>query len=287
MLKKQTDIPTFSLNERNQSGLEIKRIEKVDSVKLAQMTAHRDDHYALFFQEEGFSKMMVDFQEITATGSALLTVLPGQVHYGISVENIDGWFVALDATLINEHFRPVFNDIYTDPTPILLNEEEAAVIRSGVQLLFHIDSNKGTGNIYTNMLMGAIDAYVGLVTTQYHRRKPLLQQANLRIHSITRQFRSLLMVNFRTMKSPSAYATELNLSPSYLNESVKQVTGSPVSYWIHQEILLEAKRMLFYTENTVKEIAHGLGYQDHTYFIRLFSKSEGMPPLQFRQKYRD
>jgi AraC-like DNA-binding protein len=84
------------------------------------------------------------------------------------------------------------------------------------------------------------------------------------------------------MKSPSEYAAALNISPSYLNEVVKDTTGHPVSYWIHQEIILEAKRMLFYTNSTVKEISYALGYNDTTYFIRLFSKNAGMPPLQFR-----
>ena len=145
---------------------------------------------------------------------------------------------------------------------------------------------KGSGNVYNAMLRGATDAVVGIVAAHYKERAQLPEQNNLRIYTITKQFRSLLMISFRMMKSPSEYAEALNLSPSYLNEAVKQVTGSPVSFWIQQEVILEAKRMLFYTENTVKEIAHALGYQDHTYFIRLFSKVEGMPPLQFRQRYR-
>lgn len=285
-MKKQSAIPTFSLQERNQSGLEVRKIGKTDMEKLSLLSAHRDNHYIFFFQEQGCSKMMVDFKEMAATGAALLAVLPGQVHYGISVKNIKGWFVALDTSLINENFRPILNDIYTDPAPILLTDDDAALIRSGVLLLYHIDSKKGTGSIYTNMLHGAIDTFVGLVTTHYLHKKQLPEQPTLRVHTITKQFRSLLMISFRIMKSPSSYADALNLSPSYLNEAVKQVTGNPVSYWIQQEILLEAKRMLFYTENTVKEIAHGLGYQDHTYFIRLFSKTEGIPPLQFRQRYR-
>lgn len=88
------------------------------------------------------------------------------------------------------------------------------------------------------------------------------------------------------MKSPAEYATVLNITPAYLNEVVKAVTGNPVSYWIHQEIILEAKRALFYTESTVKEIAHLIGFSDPAYFIRLFKKLTGASPLQFRQKYR-
>jgi len=78
----------------------------------------------------------------------------------------------------------------------------------------------------------------------------------------------------------------LNVSETYLNEALKKVTGLSVSYWIQQEVLLEAKRLLYYSEMNVKEIAHTLGYTDHTYFSRLFKKTEGTTPLLFRTHYR-
>ena len=89
------------------------------------------------------------------------------------------------------------------------------------------------------------------------------------------------------MKSPCQYADKLNYSLSYLNESVKSVTGFPISYWIHQQIILEAKRLLYYTDMSVREIAFFLGYEDHTYFSRLFSKVAGMSPGAFRQKFHE
>ena len=62
-------------------------------------------------------------------------------------------------------------------------------------------------------------------------------------------------------------------------------TGFPISYWIHQQVVLEAKRLLYYTNMDVKEIAFSLGYEDPTYFSRLFSKVTGISPGAFRQKF--
>ena len=89
------------------------------------------------------------------------------------------------------------------------------------------------------------------------------------------------------MKSPGAYAAALNISTSYLNEAVKDTTGLPVSYWIQQEVVIEAKRLLYYTDKTVKEIAYELGFDDHAYFSRLFVKAEGITALTFRKQYRE
>lgn len=56
---------------------------------------------------------------------------------------------------------------------------------------------------------------------------------------MSKQFKRLVIENFRSAKSPSAYADKLNVSESYLNEVVKKVTGFPVTFWINQEIIMD------------------------------------------------
>ena len=56
----------------------------------------------------------------------------------------------------------------------------------------------------------------------------------------------MLAMKYKTVKSAGEYASALHLSLSYLNEAVKEATGFTVSYWIQHEILLEAKRLLYY-----------------------------------------
>ena len=89
------------------------------------------------------------------------------------------------------------------------------------------------------------------------------------------------------MKSPAEYAKTLNISSAYLNECVKSTTGNSVSYYIQQRIILEAKRLLYHSGKSVKEIAVELGYDDYPYFSRLFSKVTGMTALAFRNKNHD
>jgi YesN/AraC family two-component response regulator len=51
-----------------------------------------------------------------------------------------------------------------------------------------------------------------------------------------------------------------------------------------QEIFREAQRLLFYTGESVKEIAFQLGYEDYKYFMGSFSKTTGTSPAAFRKK---
>jgi AraC-like DNA-binding protein len=101
------------------------------------------------------------------------------------------------------------------------------------------------------------------------------------------EFKKLLQVEYKRLKSPAEYAAELHLSASYLNEAVKETTGFNVSYWIQQQIVLEAKRLLYYSQSSVKEVAHQLGYEDHAYFSRFFKKAVGRTPGEFRGLYRE
>lgn len=99
---------------------------------------------------------------------------------------------------------------------------------------------------------------------------------------LARKFKSLLSLNIKAIKNPSGYASMLNISTGHLNESIKAVTGSTVSYWIQQEVFTEAKRLLYHSDADVKEIAHELGFSDYSYFIRTFRKVCGLSPLKFR-----
>ena len=108
---------------------------------------------------------------------------------------------------------------------------------------------------------------------------------NRRHVEIVLAFRELLAKDDRIVRGPAHYAAALHLSPVYLNEVVKNVTGESVGGYIRNEIVLRAKRMLVYTTRNIGEIACSLGFDDYAYFTRLFTKLTGMNPTSYRRKY--
>ena len=113
------------------------------------------------------------------------------------------------------------------------------------------------------------------------------QSTMTRHKEIVWEFRDLLENNIRINRSPSFYAGRLNITVAYLNEAVNAVLGTSVSRHIQDEIILLAKRKLVYTTASVKEIAHSLGFDDYSYFTRLFTKVEGVSPTLFRKNYHE
>jgi AraC family transcriptional activator of pobA len=80
-------------------------------------------------------------------------------------------------------------------------------------------------------------------------------------------------------------AAELNLSPRYLSDLLKQETGKTVMDLIQIFLVSEAKNLLNEGKLSVNEIAYSLGFENPPYFSRLFKKETGLSPNQFKKQY--
>ncbi len=82
------------------------------------------------------------------------------------------------------------------------------------------------------------------------------------------------------------YASMLNISAGYLSEVVKVQSGKPAIKHIHDRLVLEARRLLFHTDNSLKEITFDLGFSDASYFSRFFKRETGVTPADYRSSTR-
>ncbi|MTH77150.1 helix-turn-helix domain-containing protein [Paracoccus aestuariivivens] len=98
------------------------------------------------------------------------------------------------------------------------------------------------------------------------------------------RYRAMIERQFRHQRSPSVYAAELAVTTARLNAACKARTGRTASELLHQRILLEAKRYLLYTDNSVAQIAHMTGFDDPAYFNRFFAQRAGISPGQYRKQ---
>lgn len=244
--------------------------------------AHRDDYYIFILIEEGKDTVLIDFEEREITENNIFCVLPGQVHFSDSSINACGWFLAVDSMLVKNEYKEIFEKAAIAgyyPKP---NEETINGLKDFAPIIYKRFKSDKTA-IEQQILRDLLLSYIGMIAEIYQEDLPA--SINKRPAIITYEFKSLLSASYRSMKQPSQYAAKMNLSPVYLYEAIKQTTGQSVSDYIRNEIVIQAKRLLFYTNMSVKEIALELGYEDYAYFTRLFTKVSGLSPTQFRKKY--
>lgn len=98
-------------------------------------------------------------------------------------------------------------------------------------------------------------------------------------------FEDFLEHHFKEEKSATFYAEQLHITPKHLNRICQALVETTTSSLIADRVVLEAKRLLIYTGKSVAEIALFLGYDDYSYFSKLFKKKVGETPKQFVKRY--
>ncbi|RQO37808.1 AraC family transcriptional regulator [Chryseobacterium sp. KBW03] len=281
-------IPTYDLSGISHHRFHVRRMDKntqdAEDI-LLDKGIHRDSHYIFTCMESGHVKMMVDFKIIEKKGPTIFCVLPGQVHQGLLMKEVYGWFVAVKAELVPDVVRSFFQESMVEIQPLSIDKGLIKKINTAAGLLHdsytHEMLSSKEGFLVTQSLL---NAFLGMFALVYSQKNITQASNESRALQVSRAFRNLVRKEFKTLKSPSEYAEILNITRGYLTETVREATGKPAQHWIHQEILIEAKRLLVFTDLSIKEVAYELGYSDHTYFSRLFSKLEDQSPSAFRDE---
>lgn len=123
---------------------------------------------------------------------------------------------------------------------------------------------------------------VHLQRLQQAGHQPLKGRRDLQL---AQALRDIVEAEFRQQKAMAFYASRLAISPQRLNAACQTALGCSASQVLHDRTMVEARRLLAYTERTIAEIAHDLGYDDPAYFNRFFSARAGQPPGAWRATY--
>ncbi|RYE21382.1 MAG: AraC family transcriptional regulator, partial [Sphingobacteriaceae bacterium] len=80
-------------------------------------------------------------------------------------------------------------------------------------------------------------------------------------------------------------AKALDLSPKYLSNLLKMLTGQNTQQYIHEKLISKAKEKLSETDLSISEIAYQLGFEHLQSFSKLFKTKTKLSPLEFRQSF--
>lgn len=100
---------------------------------------------------------------------------------------------------------------------------------------------------------------------------------------ILQNLKDAIEKDFRTKHTPKEYAVLLNISPNALAKITKKHFSKTLTNLIAERIIIEAKRELYLTNKSIKELAYELGYDDEYYFSRFFKKNAAISPQVYRE----
>lgn len=285
-------IPTYSLHRGDTSDapFRVVRMTPRKEGDYDYSRPHRHDYYEIFLFESGGGKHVIDFHTFDIESPCLHFVSPGQVHHVRRDAQSHGRVVLFTADFYHLHLTnkdflhelPFLNN--NTSRPILnLTEEEAAETMPVVERITQEFQNEGS---YREEIVRSLLNLLLLTSRRLFESREGTAPEETSESKLVRNLRRLIDANFHAMHAVSAYANALHVTPGHLNDLAKRFTGKTVSALIQDRIILESKRMLVHSDQTVKEIAYALGFDDPSYFTRFFRERVGEAPVTFREAHQ-
>ncbi len=122
-----------------------------------------------------------------------------------------------------------------------------------------------------------------ILCTRIYKEQTELTSFDKNQLDIVREYNYLVEKHFKTKHQVADYAHLLNKSPKTLSNLFKKYGNKSPLQIIQDRKILEARRLLYYSDKSIKEIAYEIGYEDIQTFSRFFKKIEGISPSNFKK----
>jgi AraC family transcriptional regulator, transcriptional activator of pobA len=268
----------------NRTEFEIMRFDEMEEPNVDDI--HKHTFYEILWTEKGISKQTIDYKEYEVLPNSLFFISPNQVHQFEEWKPLKGGTILFteDFFLLNHNnkdklFELSFLDnFFTNPC-IQLSKSNFAEIKQTIDLISNeqkrIDKNQTITQSLLHILLTQVQRYIDRETDRPISKKYLI---------LFKQFKSLLDKHFEENKTTSFFAQQLHVTAHHLNLITKEVTGKTASEVIRARSILEAKRLLTFTDKTILEIAFELNYTDSSYFAKTFKVETNLSPMTFKTK---
>lgn len=247
---------------------------------------HRHDYYTVILVESAEGKHVVDYQTYYFGSKQVFFVSPGQIHQVLTYGIPQGWVFTFSRDFMAENNIPeqfisnlnLFRQFGETP-PIELDSENFDRLKD---IILMMESCVPRDLKYKTRALGA---YLQLFLIYCNNTCSLelkeLDEENSGI-CMLRDFKNLVDQHYMKWHKVGKYASEIHISPKHLSQTVKDMTGKTAKEYIQDRIILEAKRYLWHTNLSVKEIALNLGFEEPLHFSGFFKKRSKISPTSFR-----
>jgi len=276
------------------------KLHYIDPISAGELhlTMHEPGFDRLFFQRDHKDKLLTiawndgPEQAVTIDGIQYSfpsqTILPLMVNQTFSFEKpgqVIAWQYNRNFYCIVDHDKEVSCVgflFYGSAETMFITIDEQQQKKFNLLLQIFIDEFEDKDAIQRDMLQIMLKRLIIIVTRlgkKQYLKEPALTEDKL---DVLRKFNLMVENNYRKAHTVQFYADQLYKSPKTLaNYFALYNHKSPLTV-IQDRIILEAKRLLMYTDKSAKEIAYDLGYDDASYFSNFFKKQTGYAPSDFR-----
>jgi len=242
--------------------------------------------YEVIFVIKGSGALMLENEKIIFQEGSVLFLPPNKWRQWTEVkEDFDAYYLLFEEEFISIFFNdPLylyrFNYFYNTSTPSILHldkEKQCENLTILENIRFEISNFKEDSK---HMLRALLYTLLIRLNRNYETEHNVERSFYEKISVL--KFRKLLEENIRSKHRVAEYADLLGLSTSHLNKLLKLHFGKNCSELIKNRLTLEIKKELLFSQKTVSEISHELGFSEASNFIRFFQSQVGQSPKSYR-----
>lgn len=219
-----------------------------------------------------------------SAGNLVITLPEDILQHKEVADDVKGLFIIVSQQFIEDAFPkieeilPLFLHIQKYPC-LSLSVQECVRIQNFYNFFIqHLEDNSPYRDKVIRSILQSLVYYIAGVVN--------LDQANNRRErkeELFSRFIQLIIKNYKEHKKLDFYADKLFISPKYLSDAIKKISGKSAHDWIDHYILLEAKILLRSSRKTVQQIADELNFPNNSFFSKYFKKHCRMTPKEYRE----
>ena len=260
-------------------GLSLKVSRFKEVIKKTEPHKH-DEYYEMIFlaQGEGFHTIEAEQYQVSAPDFYFLK--PGQLHFWQFTSIPKGFVI-----IFREDEFDNLREISLIEMVKTLSETPRIKLQAGqypqhlLEELFHEFLHPSEYS--AEVIHGLLKALTGRLLQLRGNSNGTLPQ----VLPLYERFTRLLMKEIPRLRKVHEYAGLLHITPQNLNAICKKHSGETAGQLINSQLLLEAKRHILHTSQTINEIADILEFSDASHFVKFFRRNTGVTPAQFRDQH--
>lgn len=254
--------------------------DSLAELKLDYKPPHRHSHQEVIWIRHGTAVHLLDGESAEFSARSLIIIPKGRLHRFVPSSDCNGLAVMFREEFLSDPSYLLFSQ-FSGHTVLQPTRKESCAIDAYFSLLYreYRSSDPYQLNVLRHLL-AALIAKVEELRLLHSRLNPRDVKRTL---DIWNRFNALIGHKFKTEHFVGFYAAELGISTRKLGEVAKIYTGKHVSDVIDERLITEAKRLILFSNRSIKEIAFELGFEEHSYFSKVFKKITGKTPSDFKK----
>lgn len=291
MIKKRNfQIPFQDLKTAETSSFFIRKVlEKVVPEELDEKP-HRHNYQEIIWIKKGKGKQTIDDELIHLEPHTFYLIGQGQVHNFLEGSDLEGYLIRFTNNFLPgaDLSSPTAFNISLLNRIIEVNEiqvEENEIPSFELLLQQLLEEYNTPAPLFGKQPL--IQHFLLALLIKLERKIRAVSLSKVKVEDdyekqIYQAFLILLEDNFHQQHQIDFYSFELGINKRKLAEIVRNNSGKTSKNLLIARLITESKRLLAYTNCSLKEITYRLGYEDPAYFCRIFKKQTGKTPQQYK-----